>query len=257
MSGNGCSQGTSRLATSGVCGSSPAGPSPLGNGSPGPPFQSGEAGVGGDPVQPGPQRRPRRVVLISGSPDPQQRVLDQVLLAQTLQAGGHGEGVPVGESPAAADHRAQAQRRLVLVLIVVLGGCTARSFHYRWFTDPRSRAIHPEDEHATQSRVIAANLHGSWTRDGKDSGRGNRRHPAGAEPGVRRTEAAHPVAGPCCAPVRIQHPELGPLDLHCQTLVDPDQSQAMLVYTATPGSESYEKLKLLSVLGPTRLAGID
>jgi hypothetical protein len=31
----------------------------------------------------------------------------------------------------------------------------------------------------------------------------------------------------------------------------------MLVYTATPGSESYEKLKLLSVLGPTRLAGID
>jgi hypothetical protein len=68
---------------------------------------------------------------------------------------------------------------------------------------------------------------------------------------------AHPVAGPYCAPVRIQHPELGLLDLHCQTLVDPDQSQAMLVYTATPGSESYEKLKLLSVLGPTRLAGID
>jgi hypothetical protein len=52
---------------------------------------------------------------------------------------------------------------------------------------------------------------------------------------------------------RLVHPELGVLELHCQMLVDFDQSQALLVFTATPGSESYEKLQLLSVIGEQRL----
>ncbi|WP_344327239.1 hypothetical protein [Aeromicrobium halocynthiae] len=51
---------------------------------------------------------------------------------------------------------------------------------------------------------------------------------------------------------RYLHPEVGLLELYCQRLLDPEQSHAMLVYTAAPGSESYEKLQLLSVLaGPT------
>jgi hypothetical protein len=48
---------------------------------------------------------------------------------------------------------------------------------------------------------------------------------------------------------RISHPELGILDLHCQTLHDPDQSQTLLVFTAVPGTESYEKLQLLCAVG--------
>jgi hypothetical protein len=58
-------------------------------------------------------------------------------------------------------------------------------------------------------------------------------------------ESVYPVMGPYCAPKRVQHPQLGLLELHCQTLVDPDQSQTLLVFTAVPGSESYEKLQLL------------
>jgi hypothetical protein len=49
------------------------------------------------------------------------------------------------------------------------------------------------------------------------------------------------------------HPEVGPLTLHCQVLLDPDQSQALLVYTATPGTESHEKLQLLTVIGDQNL----
>jgi hypothetical protein len=62
----------------------------------------------------------------------------------------------------------------------------------------------------------------------------------------------HPVMGPYCEPKRIQHPQLGVLVLNCQTLVDPDQSQALLVFTAVPGSESYERLQLLSAVGDRR-----
>jgi hypothetical protein len=43
------------------------------------------------------------------------------------------------------------------------------------------------------------------------------------------------------------------LTLHCQTLLDPDQSQSLLVLTATPGSEDHNKLALLSVIGSQRI----
>lgn len=49
---------------------------------------------------------------------------------------------------------------------------------------------------------------------------------------------------------RYVHPEVGALELTCQILLDPEQSHNLLVYTAVPGSESHEKLQLLSVIGP-------
>lgn len=47
---------------------------------------------------------------------------------------------------------------------------------------------------------------------------------------------------------RFTHPEVGRLDLYCQTLLDPDQQQSLLVFTATPGSDSSSKLELLGVV---------
>ena len=47
----------------------------------------------------------------------------------------------------------------------------------------------------------------------------------------------------------LVHAELGVIRVHCQMLLAPDQGQALLIFTATPGSESYEKLQLLSVIG--------
>jgi isochorismate hydrolase len=49
------------------------------------------------------------------------------------------------------------------------------------------------------------------------------------------------------------HPQVGPIDLHCQRLVDPDQSQQLVVYTAQPGSESHQKLEVLNVIGGQHL----
>jgi alpha-galactosidase/6-phospho-beta-glucosidase family protein len=45
------------------------------------------------------------------------------------------------------------------------------------------------------------------------------------------------------------HRELGPIELDCQALFTEDQSQALLVLTAPPRTEAYEKLQLLAVLG--------
>lgn len=48
---------------------------------------------------------------------------------------------------------------------------------------------------------------------------------------------------------RFVHPEIGRLDLYCQLLLEPDQGQALLIFTATPGTEDQQKLALLKVLG--------
>ena len=61
-------------------------------------------------------------------------------------------------------------------------------------------------------------------------------------------------AAPAAAPPRFDHPEVGRLELHCQTLLDPDQSHLLLVYTAVPGSDSYAKLQLLAVIGAQTLS---
>lgn len=45
------------------------------------------------------------------------------------------------------------------------------------------------------------------------------------------------------------HPELGALELNCEQLIDPGQAHSLLVRTAVPGSENYQKLQLLSVIG--------
>jgi transcriptional regulator with XRE-family HTH domain len=130
----------------------------------------------------------------------------------------------------------------------------ARSMHYRWFTDPATRLIHPEEEREEQGRLIVADLHASYTRDGK----GSRSHSIVDELRARSPEFAalwerHPVAGPYCGQKRIQHPEVGLLELDCQRLLDPDQSQQLVVYTASPGTASYERLELLSVIGGQRI----
>ena len=48
---------------------------------------------------------------------------------------------------------------------------------------------------------------------------------------------------------RYRHAGLGELELYGQRLVDPDQAQELLVFSATPGSPSSDKLQLLAVLG--------
>ncbi|MGW3109644.1 MmyB family transcriptional regulator [Streptomyces sp. NPDC001100] len=50
-------------------------------------------------------------------------------------------------------------------------------------------------------------------------------------------------------------PEAGRIDLYCQTLLDPDQGQSLLIFTATPGTESHDKLALQTVLGADTFAG--
>jgi transcriptional regulator with XRE-family HTH domain len=126
----------------------------------------------------------------------------------------------------------------------------ARALAYRWFTDPAERTLFPVDDHPHHSRTVTAQLLAAHTRHSTDP-----RVTALVNDLLNiSTEFAgiwseHPVIGPYCAPKHIEHPQVGPLELHGQSLVDPDQSQTLTVFTAQPGSETHEKLQFLSVLG--------
>ncbi|MCP2637636.1 helix-turn-helix transcriptional regulator [Microbacterium sp. HD4P20] len=129
-----------------------------------------------------------------------------------------------------------------------------RSIGYRWFTDPQARAPYPPDERRMLSRVYAAGLRELVTVRGPES------RPAylagllvAESTEFRELWDAHEVGLRPPDVKRFHHPEVGALELHCQTLLDPEQSHRLLVYTAAPGSESYEKLQLLAVIGSQTL----
>ncbi|MFG1645947.1 helix-turn-helix transcriptional regulator [Amycolatopsis sp. NPDC049252] len=132
----------------------------------------------------------------------------------------------------------------------------ARSATFRWFTDPAARERYAADEHDENSRTNVALLRGAVTRGGPGS-------PAAELAAVLRQASdefarlweRHEVGLRWSGTKRFAHPQVGRLDLYCQLLLEPDQGQSLLVFTATPGTESHEKLALLTVLGTDRFAG--
>lgn len=126
----------------------------------------------------------------------------------------------------------------------------ARSEIYRWFTDPAERLRYPEDDRDRQSRAQVANLRAAYGSMGSKSRAGE------IVRALQRESAEfaalwerHEVAQRFADHKVLLHPELGPIEVDCQVLFTEDQSQALLVLTAPPHTEGYEKLQLLSVLG--------
>lgn len=125
----------------------------------------------------------------------------------------------------------------------------ARSLGYRWFTEPAAQAPYPEDERLTLSRVYAAGLRELVALRGPDSRAAAMVDALLGNAQFRAAWDRHEVAVALPEVKRFLHPSVGALELACQTLVDPEQSHRMLVYTAVPGSVSHERLQLLAVIG--------
>jgi transcriptional regulator with XRE-family HTH domain len=131
-----------------------------------------------------------------------------------------------------------------------------RSEVYRWFAQPGSRALYRDHEVPMHSRVLVSRLRSVAAVDGPKSQAGSLvRALLELSPEFATLWEAHEVGVAHSRTKQFRHPVVGDLDLYCQLMDDRDQQQTLLVYTATPGSESAEKLQLLSVLGSQRLVG--
>lgn len=131
----------------------------------------------------------------------------------------------------------------------------ARSVGYRWFTDASARAVYPEEDHAMHSRAFAADIRTAHAKFGPRSRAAELVAALLDEsPEFAALWAEHEVRSTHAREKRLQHPEVGVMDMQCQFLIDPEQGQTLLVLTATPGTESHERLQLLSVIGTQQIA---
>jgi transcriptional regulator with XRE-family HTH domain len=129
-----------------------------------------------------------------------------------------------------------------------------RSVGYRWFIDRSVRDVYPVEDHPMHSRTFTADIRTVHAKYGPRSRAGAIVEALLAEsPEFAALWEAHEVRSTHPLEKRVQHPEVGVMDLQCQFLVDPEQGQTLLVLTATPGTESYDLLQLLSVIGTQSL----
>lgn len=126
----------------------------------------------------------------------------------------------------------------------------ARSIGYRWLTDPSTRQLYALEEQPFLGRMFASGLREVVALRGPGSRAAQLVDLLQARSEeVRTIWDAHEIGLRPRDVKHYNHPTLGRLELTCQSLPDPDQSHRLLVYTAIPGSESHEKLQLLSVIG--------
>lgn len=127
-----------------------------------------------------------------------------------------------------------------------------RSVVYRWFSDPAHRSHIPADDHDHHSRAHTARLRRAVAVEGDRSRPAEISRALLAESDEFRVlwEQHDVDVALESSSKRIAHPELGIVEVNCQTLADPDQGLSLLVYTATPGTTSHEKLAMLSAVTP-------
>ncbi|NGO46012.1 helix-turn-helix transcriptional regulator [Streptomyces ureilyticus] len=156
-------------------------------------------------------------------------------------------------------HVTLVQNPLAVALLGDQSGFRGReaSFVHRWFTDPEARRIYPEEEHATQSRAFAADLRAAAARrDARDTEASSmvanllHRSPEFAE-----LWAEHDVAFRRNDRKRLVHPALGVLDVNCLNLFSEDGRQRLLWFTPAVGTDSADKLDLLTVISTQPLTG--
>ncbi|MGN8026262.1 helix-turn-helix transcriptional regulator [Microbacterium sp. 22242] len=129
----------------------------------------------------------------------------------------------------------------------------ARSDVYRWFTDPGSRRVYPEADWPRHARAQVAGLRAAYGAQGSRSRAGELvRALLSASTEFAGLWERHEVAVRFEDHKTLVHPELGEIELDCQALFTEDRSQALLVLTAPPQSEGWQKLQLLSVIGSQR-----
>lgn len=131
-----------------------------------------------------------------------------------------------------------------------------RSMIYRWFTDPAERRIHPEDDHPLHSRIHVASLRAVHGRAGDDPEvRELVDHLLRESDEFAALWQRHEVASRAGTLKRFVHPLVGLLTLDCQILTAENLTERLVVFTASPGSESADRLDQLALLSVTGSPG--
>lgn len=130
-----------------------------------------------------------------------------------------------------------------------------RATVHRWFSDPSSRDVYAAEDHAERGRTFVAELRTTFAKRGPQSRAGL------IVADLLQTSAefaeiwrAHDVTEKHPQTKRFHHAEIGDFTLDCQTLLDTESGQRLLVFTAKPGTPDAAALDLLCVLGTQNMS---
>lgn len=131
------------------------------------------------------------------------------------------------------------------------------SYIWRWFCVPGSRERFPRDEWDVHSRTHVADLRATHGRRGSDPDVvALVRDLLANSPEFATLWDEHEVAVRRADAKKIIHPELGMLDLLCETLVSSTGGQTIVVLYPRPGTDARDKLDLLRVVGTQDLSTV-
>ncbi|MCQ4209371.1 helix-turn-helix transcriptional regulator [Streptomyces longispororuber] len=128
----------------------------------------------------------------------------------------------------------------------------------RFFLEPASRTLLPAESHEQHARTHVATLRAVTGARPDDPG------PAALVAELRAGSGEfealwqeHEVLVRRAATKRFVHPVVGVLDLDCEVLTGDGHGQMLVVHSARPGTETYERLELLRVIGVQDLSPSD
>lgn len=149
-----------------------------------------------------------------------------------------------------------AQNRLSLVLQGDHRGRTGveASSTYEWFTQPGAQDRIVAEDRPEHSRVRVADLRATWSRRHQDTDITELVDRLLAEsPEFAEIWARHEVGVKNLQTKRFDHPQLGVLEVDCETMATGEDGQRLVILGAAPGTEAHGKLRLLGVLGEQSL----
>ncbi|MEU6571530.1 helix-turn-helix domain-containing protein [Streptomyces parvulus] len=118
---------------------------------------------------------------------------------------------------------------------------------YRWFTDPSTRCGYPIEDHGKESRALAADLRAAVARRDDAPARALVDRLRRESPEFAALWDLHDVAVIRRRRKRILHPEVGLLELDCQSLLDEDRTQILALFSPVAGTATAERLTLLGL----------
>ncbi|GAB3894410.1 helix-turn-helix transcriptional regulator [Kibdelosporangium lantanae] len=134
--------------------------------------------------------------------------------------------------------------------VALTGDHTGTNVIRRWFTEPGARDLAPPENHELHARAHVASLRAVTAARPDDPG------PAALVAELRAVSTefealweSHDVVVRRPSPKRFLHPVVGVLDLDCEVLLSDGHGQQLVVHSARPGTETYERLELLRVVG--------
>ncbi len=129
-----------------------------------------------------------------------------------------------------------------------------RNVIWRFFTRPGARQRHDPTSAEQFARESVADLRAAAARYPHDAGiRDLVRRLLAASEDFARLWNDHEVRVRRSTHKRLNHPDVGWLDLDCDALHDPERDQWVILYSAAPGTPTHRALQLLKVIGTRRL----